>query len=405
MAATDPTFRTRLFAIALAAVLIVPTGAVAATGTQTDPGSTEAVEFVRTSEEVRGYLLASAEMAADGNAAAASHLAAEPSEEHWAALGPALSDANESLASSLQADLEALPAMAENESAQAYEQHLRQAVFPELERAEAAVAGQSRLGNTTFEAGVVRDLLERSVHEYREGVSNGTVSDAGEYRVAQAFAERAEARYETSVAGTLTEDANAELTELFEQLHATMATPGASAAVERFVGSITAELGEYTGIEVDKSGSVAAIERIESDLESAVTAYENGSAERAKSIVKQTYLSNFEGVEGTLIEANPELVESLEAAFNDDLPGLIEANASASEVQNRVETMNSELETAEGILAAQESPEVSLDVEGTTTAPESTTAQPATTSTNAPGFTVVGALLALVGVGLLVRRR
>jgi PGF-CTERM protein len=184
-----------------------------------------------------------------------------------------------------------------------------------------------------------------------------------------------------------------------------MATPGASAAVERFVGSITAELGEYTGIEVDKSGSVAAIERIESDLESAVTAYENGSAERAKSIVKQTYLSNFEGVEGTLIEANPELVESLEAAFNDDLPGLIEANASASEVQNRVETMNSELETAEGILAAQESPEVSLDVEGTTTAPESTTAQPATTSTNAPGFTVVGALLALVGVGLLVRRR
>lgn len=408
MSTTDPSRLSRILAVALAVLLVVPGGALAASEplAQSDSAD-ENVEFVRTSEEVRGYLLASVSFAQAGDTETAAHLAAEPAEEHWAILGPALESTNETLADSLQADLERLPDVAQNSSADEYETFVRETVFPKLTAADEAVVGSSTYENATFNAKVVRDVLDRSVHEYREGVSNGSVTDDGEYRVAQAFANRSQARYDRYVADTLSDHGAEEMDDLYEHLHGTMADPGAPADVERYVSSLTGELGEYTGIEVEQSSSVEAIERIEGDLDEVVAAYEDGNAEEAKSIIKQTYLSNFEGVEGTLIEENPELVGDLEAAFNEDLPALIDENASVSTVQNRVEEMNTKLETAEGILASQEDTDISLEESEneSTSAATTTTSTPAkTTSGDTPGFTAVTGLVALVAVGLLARR-
>ncbi|MFB6132861.1 MAG: hypothetical protein ABEJ44_05590, partial [Halanaeroarchaeum sp.] len=111
----------------------------------------------------------------------------------------------------------------------------------------------------------------------------------------------------------------------------------------------------------------------------------------------------FEGVEGTLIEENPALVEDLEAAFNEDLPSLMEAGASPARVRDRVEQMKEKLETAETILASQEETEITLGSDGTTTTTAGETAT--TIRTEAPGFTfVAGGIAALALAALLIRR-
>ncbi|MFB6081586.1 MAG: PGF-CTERM sorting domain-containing protein [Halanaeroarchaeum sp.] len=173
--------------------------------------------------------------------------------------------------------------------------------------------------------------------------------------------------------------------------------------------SYGAEFAEYTCIEVEQTGSTAAIERIEADLHAAVEAYEAGNSSEALALIRGTYLTNFEGIEGTLIAENPELVEDLEAAFNEDLPALIRQNASVSTVRERVETMESKLETAENILSTQEETDITLESPDTTTEGTATsTSEPpnaSTTRTTSPGFTVVSALAALIAIGLVRRFR
>jgi hypothetical protein len=240
---------------------------------------------------------------------------------------------------------------------------------------------------------VVAGLLERSSAEYAEGVTDGgEISEELDYWAADAYAAQAAQRYETRIRATVSAHAAEELDEMMESVTASIGERAAPEDVTTMVGSITGELGEYTGLEVESgSGDVATVERIETDLHEAVEAYENGDPAGAKSIIKQTYLSNFEGIEGTLIEERPELVETLEGDFNDDLPGLIEENASVSAVREKVVSMEERLHEAEEILAAHSETEIDLEKAEETTAIE-------TTATETPGFGVLGAAIA---VGLL----
>lgn len=74
--------------------------------------------------------------------------------------------------------------------------------------------------------------------------------------------------------------------------------------------------------------------------------------EEAKAIVFDTYLSQFEGVEGALIERDAALVESLEIDFNVTLPKAIDTGASVDEVRAIVQTMQGKLARARELLAA-----------------------------------------------------
>ncbi|MFB6081585.1 MAG: hypothetical protein ABEJ67_02070 [Halanaeroarchaeum sp.] len=198
--------------VGIALLLLFPTGVVA---TDTAQASTETVEstveFVRTVDEIRGYLDASADLHAQSKIDLAAAVAAEPHEKQWAVIEVALSNANASLASDLERELTTVSQYAANNSTAAYERHLNQSVYPLLDRAVGAVVADDVLDNATVHASIARDLLDRSIAEYHEAVSNGTVTDRAEYAVAQSFLERSEARYEAHVAGTLSEHANNEL--------------------------------------------------------------------------------------------------------------------------------------------------------------------------------------------------
>lgn len=402
---------TQFVTVAVVALLVMPSGAFAASADDSDPFDEGAVDFARTTEEVKGYVLASVSAKENGTEELAKKLAEEPYHEHWSAIRPRLEGANATLADQVESELESLPTAVEETSPAEYEAYVESELFPLLATAEESVIDDETASSTTFQATVVHELLQRSVHEYHEGVSSaGTVTEAGEVLAAKGYAERSEARYTAELSTAVSEHANDELTELFEHLSQAMDATESPESVEQYSASLSAELAEYTGIEVEQSGSAEAIERIEADLDEAVETYENGEAAEAKAIVKQTYLSNFEGVEGTLIEENPELVEDLEAAFNEDLPSLIDEGASQATVANRVEQMKEKLGSAETILASQKETEITLggdddsatngEVTATTHAGASTT-----TSTEAPGFSLVTVGIAGLAVAALLIRR
>ena len=71
-------------------------------------------------------------------------------------------------------------------------------------------------------------------------------------------------------------------------------------------------------------------------------------------------MQRFEGIEGTLIESDADLVTDLEKDFNATLPLLIERSASADKLAAAVKSMNAKLDRAQKILdeAAANKPSV-----------------------------------------------
>lgn len=89
-------------------------------------------------------------------------------------------------------------------------------------------------------------------------------------------------------------------------------------------------------------------------LDRVVAKYAERLPEEAVSIVYDTYLTRFEGVEGDLIEQDADLVEDLEVDFNVTLPQALEGNASVDEVRGIVNAMKSKLNRARALLEEAE---------------------------------------------------
>lgn len=102
--------------------------------------------------------------------------------------------------------------------------------------------------------------------------------------------------------------------------------------------------------EENPSNSLEALEAIDNRLNRVVAKYAEKLPKEAVSIVHDTYLNLFEGVEGELIALNANLVEDLEKDFNVVLPQAIQNGASVDEVRQVVNTMQGKLDTASALL-------------------------------------------------------
>ena len=92
------------------------------------------------------------------------------------------------------------------------------------------------------------------------------------------------------------------------------------------------------------------LDEIKQRLDRVVAKYAERLPEEATSIVFDTYLTRFEGVEGVLIEQDAELVVDLEVDFNVTLPQALESGASLDQVRGVVLAMQSKLDRAKSLL-------------------------------------------------------
>ncbi|MFA9462387.1 hypothetical protein [Thiohalorhabdus methylotrophus] len=102
--------------------------------------------------------------------------------------------------------------------------------------------------------------------------------------------------------------------------------------------------------ESEAHGPAASFDRIREHLDHAVSDYAEGNKREAKALIRDAYFNEFEGLEGGLIEQDPELVVQLEEAFNAELPGLINEGAPVDRVRSKVESMKQALMKSEEIL-------------------------------------------------------
>ncbi|GEA12143.1 hypothetical protein [Alteromonas sp. KUL49] len=117
-----------------------------------------------------------------------------------------------------------------------------------------------------------------------------------------------------------------------------------------------------------KKGLVAAVQTTESEpttapevledikqrLDRVVAKYAEQLTEVATTLVHDTYLQRFEGVEGALIALNADLVEDLEKDFNVTLPQAISQDKGVDAVRSVVESMQDKIDVAKGLLEAAE---------------------------------------------------
>lgn len=106
--------------------------------------------------------------------------------------------------------------------------------------------------------------------------------------------------------------------------------------------------------ETEPSTMPETLEDIKHRLDRVVAKYAEKLPEAATSIVHDTYLHRFEGVEGALIEQDAALVEDLEKDFNVTLPKALEGSSSVDDVRKVVESMQVKLDKAKSLLEEAE---------------------------------------------------
>ncbi|NDV90437.1 hypothetical protein GTH32_04400 [Alteromonas sp. 345S023] len=106
--------------------------------------------------------------------------------------------------------------------------------------------------------------------------------------------------------------------------------------------------------EVEPTTGPAVIDDIKTRLDRVVAKYAEQLHEVATTLVHDTYLQRFEGVEGDLIAKDAQLVEDLEKDFNVTLPQAIEKDAGVDSVRNVVEAMQAKLDKARTLLVEAE---------------------------------------------------
>ncbi|WP_017446653.1 hypothetical protein [Gayadomonas joobiniege] len=106
--------------------------------------------------------------------------------------------------------------------------------------------------------------------------------------------------------------------------------------------------------EVEPTTAPEVIEDIQTRLDRVVAKYAEQLTEVAVTLVHDTYLQRFEGIEGALIEQDANLVEDLEKDFNVTLPQALQGKQSVDQVRQVVASMKQKLNRAKKLLADAE---------------------------------------------------
>jgi tetratricopeptide (TPR) repeat protein len=328
------------------------------------PSADEHVEFVANLEYIRGHLAqALANKQANNIELAAAHTG-HPVVEVYSLIEGELAEHNPDLAEELDQKLSTLANQINTMTTQQVETEVSN-LNTLLNGSEAAVISQTESDDPAFRAMVAIAVMETAEHEYEEAVENGQIVEMIEYQDSTAFIARAKAIF-LSIEAEMPEEAADEVDGFFVQLDNHTATNASFEEVETVIGAIVHEFEEVFGLEEKDSvyDGQAYIDKIIELLDEAVVAYQAGDSQEAKALVIEAYLDNYEFIEADIEADDPELMVEIELDIREDLVKMIEAGRPASEVEEHVDLIKTNLETARAIVIP-EFPSVIIVVAGT----------------------------------------
>jgi hypothetical protein len=227
------------------------------------------------------------------------------------------------------------------------------------------VIPRDAIENSSFNLGVVSDLLSIAETEYGEAVENGTIKEIVEYQDGQAFVSRAQNVF-TQASSTLPPEMNPNVEEtgqFFAALDTAIQNKSNPEVIDRAVGSIIHEISEITGINEEslggqetgaKSGQI--ISEIRSLLNQTIGAYRQQNYEEAEALATTAYLDNFEFIEAPLAEKDEALMQNTEVLLREQLKQLIQDHIPIEELQLHIDKINSNLKNVEGLLIVGSTP-------------------------------------------------
>lgn len=295
----------------------------------------EKLEFVGYLEEILGHLWALEQNLDENNTNLAMVHATHPIAELYDLISPELQEHDIALDLQLREILFELKAKTTSNVTREQAQQAIDEAKMTVELARSAVVGDE--GNKVdFKINLINGLLETSIIEYEEAVSDGQIKEMAEFQDGSAFVWRSQQIYDTIVSEVPEHEAE-EIAGFYEDLWDGYNRNAAPSEIETLAGGIIHELEEVAGMEMEITELTDYVTNIRNLLTEAKGEYEEGETAEALSLATKAYLDNYEFLESAVGAQNSELNEEVEHMMREELRDMIKNGAPASEVGTHID--------------------------------------------------------------------
>lgn len=217
--------------------------------------------------------------------------------------------------------------------------------------------GKETTGIGAAISGII-DLLHLVNIEYIDAVSDGVIVNQEEYNETILFITRATEEFEAvkEELDAIAADETAEVEEDLASIATMVENMGNTQQVSDTVQHAQAELRailEVSGSEEVEIDGWGYIDRINTLLDQALAAYNEGSYEEARNLAREAYLDNYEFIEADIAQDDRELMEKIEIDMRVDLVAMIDDRRPASEVESHVDQIKTDLEVARAVVTPE----------------------------------------------------
>ena len=303
------------------------------------------IDFASGLEETLGHFWALELNLDERNAELAIIHASHPIEELYDAMKPTLKSTDPSLDSKVQTTLIDLKDKASTNVSRAQAQSAIDDAKEIVEIARSTVVGDYLSSKADTKLVLMKILLETSVAEYGEAVSDSVIVEMAEFQDGSAFVWRSQQILDTIRDDIDSNDAQ-KLDMLYDDLWAAYDSRADISEVETTTGGIIQTIDEILGVDGESKDLLEYVENIRSLLDDANQAYRSGDKDLALSLATKAYLDNYEFLESPLIElGEEELMVEVEIMLREDLRNMIKNNAAPSEVSDQIDSILAKMDT------------------------------------------------------------
>lgn len=296
----------------------------------------EKLAFAGSLEETLGHFWAIEQNLDDNNAELALVHATHPIAELYAAMKPDLQKNDPQLDAHVQQILMDLGKKTGKDVTRQDAQKALDEAKEVVEIARTTIVGDDLSKNTNFKIQLMQALLGTSKGEYAEGVANGQINLMAEFQDGSAFVWRSEQIYNEIKTDIPQHNAD-ELDKFYADLWSGYKARASPEDIASEANAIIHDLDEVRGVESKEVDLLSYVENVRSLLQQTKEQYAAGNTDDALSLATKAYLDNFEYLESSVNQQNPDLKNDMEQMMRVELRDMIKNGASASEVSAHID--------------------------------------------------------------------
>ena len=306
-------------------------------------GYEEKLDFATSLDETLGHFWAMEQNLDEGNAELALVHATHPIAELYDLMKPELNEYDPELDAKVQDTLMQLQNKANTKVSREDAQLAIDEAKKTIEIARSVVVGDELATEPKFQAEIMKNLMETSISEYQEGVSDGMILEMAEFQDGSAFVWRSEQIFK-EIESDIDPHISEEIEEYYADLWDAYKKKSNPEQVETFARGIIHEIDEVLQTESQDTELLEYVENIRDLLEQTKIEYANGNTDMALSLATKAYLDNFEFLETPLVELGHEdLMEEVEVMLREDLREMIRNGQSSDQINSQIDAISEKM--------------------------------------------------------------